>query len=153
MDTADRRDSAFISRTFISCYVATHCIQLQGGILYFTFANITVFAALLSNAVHLSLESVVAADKHSSNYTTRGRLGVLDLAKHLVKNTEALMLAFVHTLLVGFGLFAIYFDPVPTDWASWIVFGICLPLPVAFYILTVRLTAPPQPVTRSRRQR
>lgn len=101
------------------------------------FPNLTVFSALLSNSIHLALE---------------GRKGVLEMVKHIVKNVETLILTIVHMLLFGFGIFAMYYNPPPpiTDWISWLIFALILPVPVIFYVLTIRLTELPN---RSRNRR
>ncbi|KAI6198384.1 hypothetical protein M3Y99_01876800 [Aphelenchoides fujianensis] len=101
--------------------------SFMGGFIYVTFANLTVFSALLSNAIHLALE---------------GHKGVLELFKQIFTHVETMTLVLVHLFLFGYGILALYFNPPPTDWTSWLVLLVILPSPVLFYVLTVRLTEP-----------
>ena len=144
--------SFFVSFAPSAAFVCAFC-ELQSGVLYFTFANITIFTSLLSSALHLSLEGAAAASGGGgkSASSVEHRPTVTSLARHIATNIEALTLALVHSTLFGFGIFAVYFNPLPSDWISWLVFILILPLPVVFYILTVRLTEPPRPPSRTRR--
>ncbi|KAI6213897.1 hypothetical protein M3Y94_00205500 [Aphelenchoides besseyi] len=63
--------------------------SFMGGLIYYTFANLTVFSALLSNSVHLAME---------------GRKGVLELFKQILTNVETLTLVLVHLFLFGYGI-------------------------------------------------
>ncbi|KAI6186944.1 hypothetical protein M3Y98_00188300 [Aphelenchoides besseyi] len=101
--------------------------SFMGGLIYYTFANLTVFSALLSNSVHLAME---------------GRKGVFELFKQILTNVETLTLVLVHLFLFGYGILGLYFNPPPTDWISWTILVFIIPSPVLFYVLTVRLTEP-----------
>ncbi|CAD5230074.1 unnamed protein product [Bursaphelenchus xylophilus] len=106
---------------------------VMSGLLYYSFAHLTVFAALVSNAVHLA---------------TEGRKGILALLKTLLTSSERLLIVIVDIGIFGFGVFALYFQPPPTTWQAWLGFAVTLPLPLVFYCITVRLTEPSKPRIR-----
>ncbi|CAD5226404.1 unnamed protein product [Bursaphelenchus okinawaensis] len=103
---------------------------VMAGLLYYSFAHIVVFMALVSNAVHLASE---------------GRKGVLELLKIIFTSAERILTIGTDMGLFGFGVFALYFQLMPTSWHGWVAFILTLPLPLVFYCLTVRLTEPKKP--------